>query len=109
AGGGESHRVAEKEPYLRGGDAVQAFFMKRVIEPLNKKQRELASRLDAYKQKQLAEERAKREAEAAAARQRQLEAQRAREEAEAAVRRARSTKTGLETAELAARARADEN
>src|SRR5262245_66109283 len=37
----ESHRVAEKEPYLRAGDAVHAFFTRRLKEPLDAKRREL--------------------------------------------------------------------
>jgi hypothetical protein len=105
----ESHRVAEKEPYLRAGDAVQAFFMKRVIEPLNLKYKNLTLRLDAFKQRQLAEERARREAEAAAARRQQQEAQRQREEAEAAARRARSTESVKLRSDEAARARVEEN
>ena len=90
AGRAEAQRVAEKEPYLRAGEAVQAFFCKRIIDPLDTKRIELNRRLDAYKQRQLAEERARREAEAAAARRQQQEAQRAKEAAEAAARRARS-------------------
>jgi hypothetical protein len=88
-----AHRVAEKEPYLRAGDKVFAWFTKGLIEPLNARREQLRIRLDAFKQRQLAEERAKREAEAAIARAQQIAAQRAREEAEAAARRARSVET----------------
>jgi hypothetical protein len=98
AGRATAHRVAEKEPYLRAGDAVFAWFTKGLIEPLNAKREQLRVRLDSFKQRQLAEERAKREAEAAIARAQQIAAQKAREEAEAAARRARS----VETAELRA-------
>jgi hypothetical protein len=104
-----SHRVAEKEPYLRAGEVVYAFFTKRVVDPLNAKGKELNGRIDAYKQRQLAEERARREAEAAAARQRQLEAQKAREEAEAAARRARSAQAIEARKAEAARAKVEEN
>ena len=105
---GEHHRVAEKEPFLRGGEAVQAFFMKRVIEPLDLERRNLQGRLDHYKQRQLAEERAKREAEAAAARRAQQEAQKAREDAEAAARRARSVESMKQRDEEAARAKVED-
>jgi hypothetical protein len=98
AGRATAHRVAEKEPHLRAGDAVFAWFTKGLIEPLTARREQLRVRLDAFKQRQLAEERARREAEAAIARAQQIAAQRAREEAEAAARRARS----VETAELRA-------
>lgn len=104
-----SHRQAEKEPYLRAGDAVYAFFTKRVVDPLDAKRRELNDRLDVYKQRQLAEERARREAEAAAARKQQEEARRIREEAEAAERRARSNRAKEERAAEAAAARVEDD
>jgi hypothetical protein len=85
-----AYRVAEKEPYLRGGDAVFAWFTMGLIEPLNIRREQLRVRLDAFKQRQLAEERAKREAEAAAAHKLLLAAAKQREEAEAAASRARS-------------------
>jgi hypothetical protein len=104
---GESHRKAEKEPYLRAGEMVDAFFFRRVKEPLDLKRKELGGRLDIYKQRQLAEERARREAEAAAARKEQERALKEKAEAEAALKRARSAETAaLREAELA-RARAD--
>jgi hypothetical protein len=104
---GESHRKAEKEPYLRAGEMVDAFFFRRVKEPLDLKRKELGGRLDVYKQRQLAEERARREAEAAAARKEQERALKEKAEAEAALKRARSVETAaLREAELA-RARAD--
>ena len=92
----EHHRVAEKEPYLRGGTIIDAFFksMVDVVEPLRRK---LAARVDDYKQEQLRIERLEREALAREARKREAEARRAREEAERAaqeieekLRRARS-------------------
>lgn len=99
----ESHRKAEKEPYMRAGEAVDAFFFKRVKEPLDVERKGLSARLDVYKQRQLAEERARREAEAAAARKVAEEARRLREEAEAAERRARSVAASeLRAAEAAA-------
>lgn len=101
----ESHRKAEKEPYLRASEAVDAFFFRRVKEPLDLKRKDLSGRIDAYKQRQLAEERARREAEAAAARKAMLEANRIREEAEAAARRARSAANVEQRAIEAAEAR----
>ena len=79
----ESHRKAEKEPYMRAGEMVDAFFFSRAKEPLDLKRKGLTARLDLYKQRQLAEERARREAEAAAARSAAEEARKLREEAEA--------------------------
>lgn len=107
AGRAESHRKAEKEPYLRDGEAVDAFFFKRAKEPLDLQRKNLQSRLDAYKQRQLAEERARREVEAAAARRAQQEAQRVREEADAAARRARSLESIEQRGAEAARARVE--
>jgi hypothetical protein len=101
----EAHRKAEKEPYLRAGDAVYAFFTKRLVEPIGIRYKQLNARLDAFKQLQLAEERARREAEAAIARKQQAEAQRLRDEAEAAARRARSAETVEFRAAEASRAR----
>ncbi len=105
----EHHRVAEKEPYLRDGDAVHTFFTKRAIEPLDRERKNLQARLDAYKQRQLAEERQRRAAEAAEARRQQQEAQKAREEAEAAARRARSIETQTARQIEAATARVEDD
>ena len=103
----ESHRKAEKEPHLRTAEAVDAFFFRRMKEPLDAKRKELSARLDVYKQRQLFEERQRREAEAAAARKAQAEAQRLREEAEAAARRARSAETQEQRKAEAVQARAE--
>lgn len=105
----ESHRKAEGEPYLRSKEAVDAFFMRRIKDPVVANGKILAARLDAYKQRQLAEERARREREAAEARKAQEAAQREREEAEAAARRARSfeTQTARQIEAAAARVEAD--
>jgi len=102
---GEAHRKAEGEPYLRSKEAVDAFFFKRVKEPLDQVRKDLGGRLDLYKQQQLAEERRRREAEALAARKAQQEAERARQEAEAAARRARSEETQRLREEQARQAR----
>jgi hypothetical protein len=102
-----SHHKAEKEPFLRGGTAVDNFFLK-PKEKLNGKRKELESRVDVFQQRKLAEERAKRAAEAAAARQRQLEAERASQAAEAAARRARSAETAEIRRAEAARAKVEE-
>lgn len=104
---GESHRKAEKEPHLRAGEMVDAFFFRRVKEPLDNKRKQLGARLDVYKQRQLAEERARREAEAAAARKAQEEARRKQEEADAAARRARSEEAKEQRAAEAAAARVE--
>jgi flagellar biosynthesis GTPase FlhF len=106
---GKSHRAAEKEPYLRAGEAVFTFFTKRLVEPLDNCRATLQSRLNDYKQRQLAEERAKREAEAAVARKQQEEARRAREAAEAAERRARSDTAKEQRAAEAAAARVEDD
>lgn len=104
----ESHRVAEGAPYLRSKEAVDSFFQRRLIEPLKISGKGLQARIDAHKQRQLAQERARREAEAAAARKAQEEARRQREEAEAAARRARSEESARLRAEEAAAARVEE-
>lgn len=101
----ESHRKAEKEPYLRAGDAVFAFFTKRVIDPLDAERKRQMAKLDAFKQRQLAEERVRREAEAAAARKAEQERQRLLAEAEAAARRARSEQTRMQAEAEARQAR----
>ena len=105
----ESHRKAEKEPYLRSSEAVDAFFFKRLKEPLDGQRKDLSNRLDRHKQQQLAEERQRREAEAAAARKAQMEAIRVQQEAEAAARRARSidSQTSREIEAANARVEAD--
>ena len=105
----ESHRKAEKEPYMRSSEAVDAFFFKRVKEPLDGKRTELGRRLDRYKQQQLAEERARREAEAMAARKAQEELRRQQQEAEAAARRARSAESMAQREAEAARARVEDS
>jgi hypothetical protein len=64
----ESHRRAEKEVWLRGGETVDAFFFRRLRDPLNLMRRILSRRLDVFKQRQLAEARAQRETEAVDAR-----------------------------------------
>jgi hypothetical protein len=102
----ESHRKAEGLPYLRSKEAVDAFFFQ-LKEQVDNVRKELTARVDRYKQQQLALERARREAEAAAARQAQMEAQRAQELAEAAQRRARSAETAMQREAEAARARVE--
>jgi hypothetical protein len=103
----ESHRKAEKEIWLRGGEAVDAFFFRRLRDPLNLMRRVLSRRLDVFKQRQLAEARARREAEAVEARQQQQEAQRTREEAEIAAGRARSSESKSQREQEAAAARVE--
>ena len=80
---------AEKEPFLRGGEIVDKFFLTPRDE-LSREERELKARVDRFKQRQLAEARRAREQAAAEARRVEAEAQRIREEAEAAARRARN-------------------
>lgn len=104
---GEAQRVAEGEPYMQAKAAVDAFFKRRVTEPLDGMGRTLNRRLDVHKQRQLAEERARREAEMMAARKALQEAERARQEAESAAKRARSNRTVEERAAEARAARVD--
>jgi len=91
----ESVRTLEKEPYLRGGNAVDSFFnaMRDMIGKRNKNDRKakdgytdiLQYRINDYQNQKLAEERARREAEAEAARRAAALADaRAREQAQAA-------------------------
>jgi hypothetical protein len=103
----ESHRRAEKEVWLRGGEAVDAFFFKRLRDPLDLKRRILTRRLDTFKQRQLAEERARRGAEAVEAKWQQQEAARLSAEAETAVHRARSSESKSQREEEAAAARVE--
>jgi hypothetical protein len=103
----ESHRRAEKEVWLRGCETVDAFFFRRLRDPLNLMRRVLSRRLDVFKQRQLAEARAQREAEAVNARQQQLQARCTVEEAEDAAGRARSTESKLQREQEAAAARVE--
>lgn len=95
---GEAQRQAEAEPYLQAKAAVDNFFKRRITEPADAMGRKLNNRLDIYKQRELAAERARREAEATAARKAAMEAERARQDAELALRRARSNRTAEERA-----------
>lgn len=92
-------REKEKEPYLRGGQAVDAFF-KDIIDRLDKTNTILGRRVNAYQQAKLAEERAAREREAAEA---------ARVAREANARLAEQERLQREAEEAAARARKAEN
>jgi hypothetical protein len=92
-------REKEKEPYLRGGQAVDAFF-KDLIDRLDKTNTILGRRVNAYQQAKLAEERARRAAEAREA---------ARVASEAAARLAEQERLAREATEAAARARKAEN
>jgi hypothetical protein len=92
-------REKEKEPYLRGGQAVDAFF-KDLIDRLDKTNTILGRRVNAYQQAKLAEERARREREARDA---------ALVAAEAAARVAEQQRLQREAEEAAARARKAEN
>lgn len=91
----ESIRGLEKEPYLRGGNAVDSFFnaMRDRIGRRNKNDRKapagatdvLQARINEYQEQKIAEERARREAERLATeRAAQEAARKARAEAEAA-------------------------
>lgn len=103
----EGIREMEKEPYLRGGNAVDSFFG-RLKEKLFRKNKNdqagaadvLQARVDAYVQKKAAEERRRREEEAAKAR---AEEERLRREAEERERELR------EADARAARARKEAN
>ena len=101
----EGVRVVEKEPYLRGGNAVDAFFnaMRDEIGKRNRNDRkakngvtdDLQAEINVYQERKLAEERARREAEAREA------ARIAREAAEKAAREAREAEAARLAAERA--------
>jgi hypothetical protein len=109
-GRAESVRTLEKEPYLRGGNAVDSFFnsMRDKIGRRIKTDRKsaagaidiLQARINDFQERRLAEERARREAEERAARE---EARKAAEEA------ARIAREAAEKAAAAERARKEEN
>jgi len=103
----EGIREMEKEPYLRGGNAVDSFFgrMKEKLFRKNKNDQAgaadvLQARVNSYVQKKADEERRRREEEARVAREAEERARREREAAERAQR---------EAEEKAARARKAEN
>jgi hypothetical protein len=117
----EAVRVLEKEPYLRGGNAVDSFFLsiRDQIGKRNKSDRkakngmtdDLMALINVYQDKKIAEERARmlaeqekarKAAEAAAAAQRAAEAK--QREAEAAIARARSEESRKAREAEAARA-----
>lgn len=104
----EAARVEEKEPHLRAGEVVDAFF-KRLQEGCEQWRRMLTAPVDAYKQAQIRAEKERREAEAREARRREEDARRAREEAEAAARRARSPEKKEQHEQDAHFARIDES
>lgn len=105
----EAARVAEKEPYLRGGQMIDGFFMT-IREKLNAARLAVQRRVDEYQRRKVAEERERRRLEAeralreriereeeaarlaAEAEQRRLEAERARKP------ETREAKDGLATA-----------
>lgn len=76
----ESHRVAEKEPYLASGRTVDGWF-KGISDPLSAKKKAVEQRLTVYQRKKAEEERRRREEAERIAR---AEAERQRKEAEAA-------------------------
>lgn len=104
-GRAEGVRVLEKEPYLRGGNAVDSFFnaMRDKIGRRVKTDRKsaagaidiLQARINDFQERRLAEERARREAEERAARE---EARKAAEEAERLDREAREKLAAAERA-----------
>ncbi len=63
----ETHRKAEKEPFLNSGRTVDGWF-KGISEPLQAAQKVMTTRLTVYERAKAAEERKRREAEEAAAR-----------------------------------------
>lgn len=102
----------EKEPYLRGGEAVDAFFFT-LMETVQTTGKNLTGIVNDLKQRQLAEERRRREEAAAEARRIEAEAraklaeeQRLRDEAAAAAARARKPET-IETHQEKAAEHAD--
>jgi flagellar biosynthesis GTPase FlhF len=95
----ESLRVTEKAPYLRAGEAVDAFFfglqdlIKPVGKDLNGRVHDFNQRLLQEERRKQAEELRKRQEEEAAARRRQEAADKAAQEAAAAAARARKPET----------------
>jgi len=130
----ESVRELEKEPYLRGGNAVDAFFngLRDKIAKRNRNDRkakngvadDLQSRIDVWQERKAAEERARREAEAEAARraaaiaaakaaeeariaeEARLKAERARTEANRAARAAEADEQAAAASRAASEAQA---
>lgn len=76
----DSHRKAEKEPFLEGGRQVDGFF-KRIVDPLNKAKAKITAELTTWERKLAEAERQRRLEEERRARE---EAERKRQEAEAA-------------------------
>ena len=106
----ENHRVVEKEPYLRGGEAVDAFFFgqRDKIGKRNKRDHSarpgaidvLEARNQAHMDRKLAEEQAKRDREA---QQAAREAQRQRDEAAKLAREAEERRLEAERARAPAK------
>jgi len=124
AGQANAFREKEKEPYLRGGNAVDQFFFA-IIDKLKRRDKKakpgaadrLYALIDAYQQRKLAEERAKRERDAAEAlrietakRDAATKAAREAEELRLAAERARKPEIVVEkdSAAKVAEAKADE-
>lgn len=91
----ESHREAEKNPYLRAGQAVDGFF-NALKDRLSKGMDVLQARLNVYQRKLAEQERQRREEEAAEARRKATEARMA---AEAEARRTEELRLAQEAAE----------
>lgn len=93
----EAARVAAKEPFLASERAVDAWF-KNLAQPVDRLKGKIASLLTAYQRRIEAEERARREAEAARLRAEAAEADRQRREAQAAARKAEQDRLAAERA-----------
>jgi hypothetical protein len=109
-GRAEAARTAEKEPYLRGGQAVDGFFSS-LKERLDKGRAILQRRVDAYQERKRNAERERlrliretQEREAREARAREQEALRVAEEARLAAERARKPETKAAKGESASAA-----
>lgn len=102
----EAARVAAKEPYLAAERAVDAWF-KNLASPVERLKGKIAALLTAYQRRIEAEERARREAEAARLRAEAAEADRLRREAQAAARKAEEERLAAERAAREAKDAAD--
>lgn len=114
----EKFRIVEKEPYLRGGEAVDAYFFGQRDRIGRRKRTDkpgaadvLQARIDDFQQRKLAAEQARRDQEARETARKEAEAREAREKAEREARetqeaadRARKPETVAAKAEVAEQA-----
>lgn len=102
----DSHRVAEKEPYLQGGRVIDGFF-KKITDPLAAAKKTVEARLTAHARRKAEEERRRREAEERAAREEAQRAAREAAERAAAIADDKSLDDAISAEALAKQAAAD--